>query len=218
MCRKKWRKTIWGNQLARTWHEPGTCYSTLLQSTLFLADCPDDYYGQVLIRNFSYDAEKCSAKCKQLRLGQKGGPDAVANVNELGPNGDAPLSTLLTSTWAKCSGKWANLLASSSSSSLSQLLLQLHVSVRTEWREKSRNSISNINHAGRQMNTQSAVCHSRQVAPWPGCGTRRESKKGEKVLWIMSIKPQEQERFGPQGLRAVRTTDTSTCLWGGKCW
>lgn len=50
-------------------------------------------------------------------LAKRGGPDAVANVNELGPNGDAPLSTLLTSTWAKCSGKWANLLASSSSSS-----------------------------------------------------------------------------------------------------
>lgn len=53
---------------------------------------------------------KCSAKCKQLRPSKAPQMPLPMSMNSLQM---ATFLWLLTSTWAKCSGKWANLLASS---------------------------------------------------------------------------------------------------------
>lgn len=58
------------------------------------------------------------------------------------------------------------------------------------------------------MNTQSAVCHSAGCRPGQDVGLARVERG--KVLWILSIKPQEQ-RMAPPRVEGCMT-DISTCL------
>lgn len=98
------------------------------------------------------------------------------------------VNDLSASTWAKCSGKWANLLEF-------QLLGDGHTHTRVEQKVKKFNCEHKSCHTA-DAHAISCSCH--RATAKSQC--QLKGKWHRVPLWSMSIKPQEQTPAGSQGL------------------